>query len=140
MENRCGSFWDSRHDNSTNSIAPAATFYPLKMIAQTVAEIEARLRQSEALDAKTRADLLQLLNTLRHEVSSLAEAQAERAESIAGFARLSTHEATRKSKDPRLFRHALDGFGASVIDLESSHPKLVEIVNRICVTLANLGI
>jgi TRAP-type uncharacterized transport system substrate-binding protein len=62
------------------------------------------------------------------------------AESFTGFAQTSAHEATRKDKNEDLLDLSLKGLTSSVNELESSHPKLVEIVNRISYMLSNMGI
>lgn len=110
------------------------------MIQNTLAEIEARLRQAEAVNPETRAELLNLLTTLRSEVGALSKTHSEQAESIAGFTTVSAHEATRDEKNPELVDLSLKGLASSVAGFEESHPRLVEVVNRICTTLANLGI
>ena len=110
------------------------------MIKQTIQEIEARLQQADTIEEKNKAELLHLVTTLRSEVEQLSRTHDEQAQSIVGFTKVSAHEATRDERDPRLVKLAVDGLAASVAELESTHPKLVEIVNRICLTLSNIGI
>lgn len=110
------------------------------MIQDTIAQIEQRLRQGGAVDDAKRAELLHLLATLKAEVSGLSETHADQAQSIAGFTAVSAHEATREEKNPDLVRLSLKGLASSVEEFEASHPRLVEVVNRICTTLSNLGI
>ena len=110
------------------------------MIHDTIGKIEERLRQSDAIKDGSRAELLRLLATLRAEVSTLSDTDAEKAQSIAGFTAVSAHEATREEKNPELVQISLKGLSSSVQGFEESHPKLVQAVNSICTTLANLGI
>lgn len=110
------------------------------MILDTIAHIEARIAATDSIPAEQRQELLQLLETLREEMSKLSKEDQESAQSIAGFAQVSAHEAMRKSKDPELLNLSLKGFGSSVDGFEQSHPKLVQIVNSISHTLSNLGI
>jgi hypothetical protein len=110
------------------------------MIRDTIAAIEARIRAGETIGDDRRAELLSLLSALRDEVDRLSETRAEHAESITGFVNVSTHEAMRRDKDPRLLQLSLDGLSSSVEGFEMSHPRLVESVNRICMMLSNLGI
>src|SRR5678816_1838651 len=110
------------------------------MIDETIAKIEERLKNAGSLTTEQRADLLRLLSTLKAEVGSLSEDQAERAQSIAGFTAVSTHEATREQRSPELVDLSLKGLSQSVEGFENSHPKLVQVVNSICTTLSNLGI
>jgi hypothetical protein len=110
------------------------------MIQDTIAKIEARLAASEQLPAEKRAELLELVSRLKEEVQTLSQTNADDARSIAQFAALSTHEATRGEIKQPLLEMSLRGLARSVQGLESSHPKLVDVVNRICTTLSNLGI
>ena len=116
-----------------------ATSMP-SMIKQTIQEIEARLQKADSIEEKNKAELLHLVTTLKSEVEQLSRTHGEQAQSIVGFTQVSAHEATRDERDPILVKLAVDGLAASVAELESTHPKLVEIVNRICVTLSNIGI
>jgi hypothetical protein len=110
------------------------------MLRETIAKIEKRIETGPAMKEETRQELKSLLHTLREEVEQLASTHDEEAQSITRFTDLSTHEATRTGKDPKLMQLSLDGLSASVEGFERSHPKLVELVNRICMTLANLGV
>jgi hypothetical protein len=110
------------------------------MIEDTIGKIEARIQSADAIKEDRRRELIQLLGTLKSEVAELSKTHEEQAESIAGFAELSTHEATRTEQNPRLLRLSLEGLSSSVGELEKSHPRLVQIVNAISNTLSNLGI
>jgi hypothetical protein len=110
------------------------------MIQDTIAKIEARLQRTESIKEENKAELLQLLSTLRTEISELSRTNAEQAQSIAGFAELSTHEAMREEKNPQLAQLSLQGLSSSVEGFEQSHPKLVQAVNAVCTALSNLGI
>ena len=110
------------------------------MIEDTIGKIEARIQGADAIKEERRQELLQLLGTLKSEVSELSKTHEEQARSIAGFTEVSTHEATRTEQNPELLRLSLDGMSSSVRGFEESHPRLVQIVNTISNTLANLGI
>jgi hypothetical protein len=110
------------------------------MIEKTLEHIEKRIRKADSVTEEDRTDLLDLLATLKSEVLELSKTQAEHAESITGFAQISAHEATREKKNPRLVTLSVTGLSSSVDRLETSHPKLVETVNRISQILANMGI
>ena len=110
------------------------------MIEDTIGKIEDRIRAAEAIKDERRQELLQLLGTLKSEVADLSKTNEEQAQSIAGFTELSTHEATRTEQNPELLKLSLEGMGSSVRGFEESHPRLVQIVNAISNTLANLGI
>ena len=110
------------------------------MIQNTIAELQARIEKAEAVKPETRAELLKLLSKLRAEIDALSRTHGEDAESIAGFTSVSAHEALRENRNPELMQLSLDGLSSSVGQLEKSHPNLVQLVNRICETLANIGI
>lgn len=110
------------------------------MIEDTIGKIEARIQNADAIKDDRRRELLQLLGTLKSEVAELSKTQGEQAQSIAGFAELSAHEATRSEQNPQLLRLSLEGLKSSVEELENSHPRLAQIVNSISNTLSNLGI
>jgi Mg2+ and Co2+ transporter CorA len=110
------------------------------MIENTISEIEAKIGGSESVSAERKAELLKLLGILKTEVAELSKTHGEQADSIAGFARLSAHEATRMEPNPQLRELSNRGLLSSVDGIEQSHPRLVQIVNAISKTLADLGI
>jgi len=110
------------------------------MIEETIRHIEARIESAASVDEERKRELQQLLATLRREVAELARTHGEQAQSIAGFAQVSAHEATRAERNPELLKHSLAGLVSSVEGFEQSHPRLVHVVNTISQTLANLGI
>src|SRR4030066_455754 len=95
---------------------------------------------SKSLKDERKKELLDLLSTLKSEVSQLSKTDAEDAQSIIGFTDVSIHEAIREEKHPQLLNLSLKGLSTSVKRFENSHPKLVGIVNSICNTLSNIGI
>ena len=110
------------------------------MIEKTISEIEAKISNAESVSPEQQKELLQLLATLKTEVAKLSKTNSEQADSIAGFVQLSAHEATRTEQNPQLRELSLKGLRSSVEDLEQSHPRLTQIVNRISKTLSDLGI
>ena len=110
------------------------------MIDKTIGEIEAKISTTESVSADHKQELLKLLGTLKTEVAELSKTHSEQADSIAGFASLSAHEATRTQQNPQLRELSLQGFRSSAGGFEQSHPHLVQIVNRITKTLSDLGI
>lgn len=110
------------------------------MIDETLKKIESRIQAANSVGDGRKRELLQLLATLKTEVAGLSKTHTERAESIAGFTQVSTHEATRGTQDPNLIRLSVEGLRSSVVGFEESHPNLVRIVNSISNTLSNLGI
>ena len=110
------------------------------MIEKTISEIEAKIGGSDSVSAERKAELLKLLGTLKTEVAVLSKTHGEQADSIAGFASLSAHEATRTEPNPQLRELSNQGLRSSVDGIEQSHPRLVQIVNAISKTLSDLGI
>jgi hypothetical protein len=110
------------------------------MIDETIARIEARLKSAEALSEESRKELQALLSTLKAELLALSQHDADQARTIAGYVELSTHEATREQKQPRLLEHAIDGLKTSVYGLEAKHPRLTELANSIGLLLSNTGL
>jgi hypothetical protein len=110
------------------------------MLEDTLETLEQRLSAAEAIPGEQRAELLRLVATLRSELRQLAPAHREQAQSISGFAALSAHEVTREQRNPALVQLSLQGLKSSVDGFEKSHPRLVQLVDRICTTLANLGV
>ncbi|HYG22314.1 MAG TPA: DUF4404 family protein [Verrucomicrobiae bacterium] len=110
------------------------------MIDDTIQKIEGKIKGAESITSERKAELLQLLGTLKAEIASVPETEREQAESIAGFAERSAHEATRTKQNPELLDLSLRGMSRSVEGFEKSHPQLVQIVNNISQTLSNLGI
>jgi len=109
------------------------------MIEDTIGKIEAQVRNSESINDNRRRELLELIGTLKTEVAKLSSTDREQATSIAGFAQVSTHEATRTEQNPDLLKLSLEGLKSSVRELEGTHPRLVQLVNTISNTLSNLG-
>ena len=110
------------------------------MIEKTIGEIESKIHGSGSISPERKTELLQLLGTLKSEVGALSQTHGEQASSIAHFARTSTHEATRQQQNPHSLELSLKGLRSSVEGFEQSHPRLVQIVNSISKTLADLGI
>lgn len=110
------------------------------MIKTAIANIENKIKLNASIQDKEKTELLNLLTSLQNEVSELSKIDSEHAESIAGFTQTSAHEATRKEKNEELLDLSLKGLTSSVDELETSHPKLVEVVNRISHILSNMGI
>ena len=110
------------------------------MIENTIGEIEAKIRGAESVSDERKRELLQLLGTLKSEVGKLSKTHDEQAQSIADFAKISAHEATREKPNPQLRELSVRGLRSSADGFEQSHPKLVQIVNSISNTLSNLGI
>ena len=111
-----------------------------RMIQDTITKIEDKLRKAESIKDENRAQLLKLISTLKSEIAQLSKTNEEHAESITGFAGIATHEATRQERDLQLLKLSLDGLSSSAKGFETSHPRLVEAINSICLMLVNSGL
>ncbi len=110
------------------------------MIKDTFSKIRTQLDQSPELSPEHREELTLLVDSLAIEIQSLSKTHPDDSNSISGFAHLSTQEAIRPTKRPDLLKHSLDGLSASVVGLETEHPKITAAVNRLCSLLSNMGI
>jgi hypothetical protein len=110
------------------------------MIPERLAQIEATLRNSANIPEATRQELLDLLAGLKAEVAPLAETNRATADEIAGSADAAVKAAVHRDQEPEKAAEAVEGLAASVRDFEASHPRLVEIVDRLAQTLSNMGI
>lgn len=110
------------------------------MIPERIAQIEATLRRNSQIPEATRAELLELLAGLKSEVAPLVATHGESAQQIAGSADVAVQAAVRRSEEPAEADQALEGLTDSVREFETSHPQLVQVVNRLAHTLSNMGI
>jgi hypothetical protein len=101
-------------------------------------EMVSNLRLYWLLGRSARQGLRQF-STLRAEIDELARTDADRAKTIAGFAELSAHEATRPKPHPELLKLSVTGLQESVQEFEKTHPRLVEIVGSLSTILSNIG-
>ena len=108
------------------------------MIQDRIAKIEATLAAAHDLPPATRDELLALLADLKTEVAALAPTHGEQAQSIARSADVAISSAAQPEKKTE--PAALDDFRSSVQGFEASHPRLVQIVDQIALTLSNMGI
>ncbi|MGB5217045.1 MAG: DUF4404 family protein [Smithella sp.] len=110
------------------------------MIQERLDKMEEKLKKSATVKESDKAELLKILNSLRTEITDLSQTHQEDAESIARFAELSAHEATRSEKNSDLMDLSIQGLTSSIQGFEVSHPRLVGIINSFCNYLTNMGI
>jgi hypothetical protein len=109
------------------------------MVDPTLARLEAEIQQA-GISPEKKAELAQLIAELRAELNRLPETHADQAKSIAGFAQVSAHEATRPAKRHDLLELSLEGLEKSVEDFEATHPRVVQIVGALSNALSNIGL
>ena len=110
------------------------------MIQEHIDQILSKVQNAPSLPPETKAELVNLLSELSQEVDLLSETDQDHAKSVTQFVAASTEEATQADQKPELLTEAIRGLNASVEGLETSHPTLTALVNRIAVTLSNMGI
>ncbi len=108
------------------------------MIQDRIAKIETTLASAADLPPATRAELLALLAELKTEVSGLEAAHGDQAQTItrSADAAFSLAASPEETGAPAV----LDELRESVVGFEASHPRLVQVVDRIALTLSNMGI
>jgi hypothetical protein len=109
------------------------------MIPERLAKMEATLRNSANIPEATRRELLDLVAGLQAEVGPLVETHAQAADGIADRAQAAVEAAVHRDEHPDK-AVALEGLAASVRQFEATHPRLVEVVDRLALTLSNMGI
>ena len=92
------------------------------MIDKTIGEIEAKIRSADGLGDERKNELLRLVSTLKSQAAALEK---------------SRHTAQEKQTH---LKNSMDELRSSVEGFESSHPKIVQLVNNISNTLSNWGI
>jgi len=102
------------------------------MLQDTLNKIENMIEQSDKLTPEKKHELEKLAAQLRNELADLEKTNQEHAHSIAGFAKLTTHEALRQQRDEKLLQHAYGGLQESVREFEASHPDLTRVLQQIC--------
>lgn len=110
------------------------------MLQETLSKIENQIQGAPTIKPESRAELLTLLETLKTEIGELSKTHQEQARSITGFAELTAYEATRPNRNPQLVSISVKGLSSSAKEFEHSHPRMVGVINRICSSLANMGI
>ncbi|MDE2290900.1 MAG: DUF4404 family protein [Elusimicrobia bacterium] len=110
------------------------------MLDEAIKKLEDAVRRVDTKDAAERDELLKALKALKAEAARLSEREAEGARSVAGFMAVAAHEAARRERPEGLLKHSLEGLSLSAKGFETSHPELVELLDRICVMLARIGI
>ena len=110
------------------------------MLSLRLAKLETTLRDNPSIPEGTRQELLELVAGLKAEVVPLVDTHGETAHEIAGSAEAAVHAAVRREEEPEQAVQAVQGLADSVREFEATHPRLVEIVDRLALTLSNMGI
>lgn len=110
------------------------------MINDTLNKIKNNIINTANIDESKKKELLSLIENLKYEINKLSVSDAENAQTIANFAKASTHEAVKGKRDDELASLSIKGLSLSAKRFEVSHPNLVSAVNSVCTFLSNMGI
>lgn len=111
------------------------------MSEKTINKIEEKIQNNASIDKSKKAELLELMGHLKLELEQLRKTDSSKARAIADLAETSTQKAfdamtavDASSETP------LKELETSVEEFEVSHPRLVRVINRICIMLSSIGI
>ena len=107
------------------------------MSLKKIETIEKKIETTSQIDAKTKGDLLELLRSLK---SELKEVHPETAHNIADKTNISAGKVLSSDNKKNELQEDIDGLQETVGEFEASHPKLVQVVNRLCMMLSDIGI
>jgi hypothetical protein len=110
------------------------------MVSERLAKLESTLRDSASIPEGARQELLGLVAGLKAEMLPLVDTHRTTAQEIAGSAESAIHASLRREERPEQAAQAVEGLAASVREFEATHPRLVEIVDQLALTLSNMGI
>lgn len=110
------------------------------MVDSTIQKIEEKIVASSRIDEKHKEELLALVGSLKNEVNELSKTHSEHAQNIAGLTKITTDKAVKDGEDSECLDDSIEKLNSAVEEFEVSHPKIVDVVNRICVMLSNAGI
>ncbi len=103
-------------------------------------EIKTKIAGVAGMQEAEKVELMGLVDKLYDELDGLAQTDRERADSVDGLAHATADEFVKPESNPEELNNAVKGLSESVDELEVSHPKLVGIVNRICMMFSDIGI
>jgi hypothetical protein len=110
------------------------------MLSESIATLEATIREHDRLTPQQKAELFAQLAALKADIAALATTPAGHAHRRARVTDVSAQEATRPQQPPDQLRLAMAELGISVEAFEASNPELVHAVNKISAMLASIGI
>jgi hypothetical protein len=96
------------------------------MIQRQIDQLESRIRNAEGISDERRAELLELLSSMRAETASLPPSAQEKVEAAAD--------------DDRPVDAVMTEIQDSLAEFEASHPKLTQLTNQVALALSNMGI
>lgn len=110
------------------------------MSLKKIEELEKKIESASQIDAKIKEDLLDLMRSLKTELADLKEIHPKTAHVIADKTQVSAEKILISDNKQNELQEHIDGLQETVGEFEASHPKLVQIVNRLCMMLSDIGI
>ena len=110
------------------------------MSLKKIEAIEQKIQATSQIDTKIKEDLLDLMRSLKTELTDLKKINPNGAHNIADKAQVSTEKVLTSDNKQNELQKDIDGLQETVEEFEVSHPKLVQVVNRICMMLSDIGI
>ncbi|MCP3966275.1 MAG: DUF4404 family protein [Lentisphaerae bacterium] len=107
------------------------------MSLEKVKKIEKEIKEASRIDDASKGKLLEVIGDLKEELKSLDASNKMSADMLADKAHESTIQAVKEGDD---FDREIEGLKSSVEEFEITHPKLVQLVNRFCMMLSDIGI
>jgi mevalonate kinase len=110
------------------------------MSLKKIEAIEKKIEATSQIDAKIKEDLLDLMHSLKTELNSLKDIHPETAHNIADQTGISAEKVLDSPAKEGDLQENIDSLQGTVEEFEASHPKLVQLVNRFCMMLSDIGI
>ena len=110
------------------------------MSLKKIEALETKIKSTSQIDDAIRNDLLDLMRSLKTELADLKEVHPDTAHNIADKTRVSTEQILSSSNKQGELQENIDGLQVTVEEFEVSHPKLVQVINRLCMMLSDIGI
>ncbi|NQZ57736.1 MAG: DUF4404 family protein, partial [Lentisphaeraceae bacterium] len=107
------------------------------MINDKLNNIEDKIRNASAMSEENKESVLELLKELKVEMDEVSPEHASKLSSMSDFAEVGANEVSRENGDKGLLDIALSGVNASVKSFETTHPRLVQVINSICTQLSD---
>jgi hypothetical protein len=110
------------------------------MIQNTLKKIEDLVRTAPQGSPETKQELLRLVGELSSELQTLERTHEQDARNIAGLAEAAARQVTQSDRPPPPEDDARAGLSASVLEFETTHPRLAGLVRAISDALSGVGI
>jgi len=110
------------------------------MSLKKIEAIEKKIEARSDMDVKIKEDLLDLMRSLKTELAESKDIRPELAHYIVDKTQASAEKIINADNKQNELQESIDGLQETVGEFEASHPKLVQIVNRLCMMLSDIGI